>query len=235
MKLSIGEVQDAILNNDTTRTAEMLEEFNLTKNDTPHPYFTSDDKALAATMLSFASAMSYRDALDGALAEELIERTAMTVNIFPFAQLVVAAAEIETDDFDVIPEEIRAALRKNDCTDKIAHAIEELDSDVFAALLAFLITGEIERVHVKFNLPIMRYIHAEETIPVDLMFTYMALCPRKTIDEYLGDLNDTLGALDALTMLDVLAGEIYDDENHECYCGGHHGECDGCYGCHSDD
>ena len=214
MKLSNEEVMNAILNNDTARAAEMLEGFDLTKDGTP-PHFTSADKDLVSTMLSFASAMSYRDDLDSGLAEELIERTAMTVNIFPFVRLVAATAEIETDNFDVIPEEIRTALYKNDYTDKIAYAVEKLDDDAFAALLAFLLTGEIERTHVKFNLPIMRHIHAKETIPEDLMLAYMGLCPRETIDEHFGGLHDALGALGGLTLLDALIGGMHDHDDDE--------------------
>ena len=214
MKVSNEEVMNAILNNDTTRAAEMLEGFDLTKDGTP-PHFTSVDKDLVLTMLSFASVMSYRDDLDSGLAEELIERTAMTVNIFSFVRLVVAVAEIETDDFDVIPKKIRAALRKNDYTDQIARAIEDLDDDAFAALLAFVVTRGIEQLHVKFNLPIMRHIHAEETIPEYLMFAYMGLCPRETIDEHFSDLHDALGALGGLSLLGELLGGMHDDDDKD--------------------
>lgn len=211
MKVSKKEVQDAILNNNTARVTEMLERFNLTKDGTP-PHFTSADKELVSTMLSFASAMSYRDDLDSGLAEELIERTAMTVNIFPFVRLVVAVAEIETDDFDVIPEEIRTALRKNDYTDQIARAIEDLDDDTFEAFLAYYITGEIEKSHVKFSLPVIRHIYNDEVIPADLLFAFMASNLRKTIDEHFGGLHGTLGALGGLTLLDALISGMHDDE-----------------------
>ena len=102
MKVSEREAIAAILNSDKARVVGMLEGFNLTKDDIP--LFTSGSRGLVSTMLSFASTMSYRDALDGGLAEELIERTAMTVNVFRFVRLVVAAAGNETDDFGAIPE-----------------------------------------------------------------------------------------------------------------------------------
>ena len=181
MKFSNKEVMDAILNNDTTRAAEMLEGFGLTK-DGSHLKFTFVDRALVLTMLGFASVMSYHDKLNSDLAKELIERTAMTVNIFPFARLVIATAGIETDDFNIIPEEIRIALLKDNYTDKVTHAIEKLDDDAFAALLV-LLTTEFEQVDAKINLPIIRRIYAKKTIPENLILAYMGLCARQTVEE----------------------------------------------------
>lgn len=249
MKVSRGEVVDAILTNNTTRVTEMLEGFDLLKDGTP-PHFTSADKDLVTTMLSFASAMLYRGNLDDSLAEELVERTAMTVNIFPFLKLVMTTAGIEQiDDPSVIPEEIRVALSREDYTDKIARTIEELDDETFGALIAFIMTDKVEQLHVKFNLPIMRHIYAEGTIPTDLMFAYMGLCPRQTVDEPLGNFRDAVGVLGGLGLLDILFGVAHGDDDgkggdpegnnkkdaHECHCGGCHGGCDGCHGCHSDD
>lgn len=209
MKLSKKEIKDAILSNNTARVAEMLEGFGFAKDGTL-PIFTSVGKDLMSTILGFASAMSYHDDLDGGLAEELIERTAMTVDIFSFTRLVIAAAEIDANNYDVIPEEVRTALLKNDYTDKIAYVIEKMNDEAFAAMLSFM-TGEIKNANVKFSLPIMRHIHAEETIPEDLMLAYMGLCPRETIDEHFGGLHDALGALGGLTLLDVLIGRMHDD------------------------
>ena len=217
MELEPKEVMNAILNNDTGRAAEMLEEFDLLKDGTPPPHFTSADKNLVADMLGAASVAAWHKDLNEDLAHELIERTAMTVNIFPFLQLVMAAAEIkQIDDFSVIPEEIRTALSKNDYTDKIAYAIEKLDDEAFEALITFIMTDEIERTHVKFNLPIMRHIYAEETIPADLMFAYMGLCPRQTIDQHFSGLHDDdLGALGGLGLFCALLDGMHDDDDDD--------------------
>ena len=214
--ISYEEIVNAILNNDTTRAVEILEEFDLLKDGTL-PHFTSTDKELVTTMLSFASAMDWHDDLANDLAEELIERTAMTVNIFPFLRLVMAAAKIkQIDDFSVIPEEIRTALSKNDYTDKIAYAIEKLDDETFKALIAFIMTSEVKRTCVKFNLPIIRHIYAKETIPADLMLAYMGLCPRQTIDEFCRKFHDAaLVALGGPDLLDALFGEMYDDDDKD--------------------
>lgn len=214
MELSNEEIINAILDNDTARVAEMLEEFDLIKDNVP--YLTPSNKHLASTMLSFASAMSYRSDLDSGLAEELIERTAMTVNIFSFMRLVVTVEGIKTNDFDIIPEEIRTTLCKNDYTNKIAQAIEKLDDDAFAALLAFLLTGKIKCIHVKFGLSIIRHIYAKGKIPKSLIFAYMGLCQRETFGEHFG-LNNAIGALGGLTLLDSLIDGIrgrYDDDDN---------------------
>ena len=249
MKLEPKEVMNAILNNDTGRAAEMLEGFDLLKDGTP-PHFTSADKHLVSTMLGAASVAAWHEDLDEDLAYELIERTAMTVDIFPFLRLVVAGAEIENEDFDTIPENIRTALRRNDYTDQIARAIEDLDDDTFEAFLAYYITGEIETSHVKFNLPVIRHIYSDEVIPADLLFAFMASNLRETIDEHFGGLHDALGALGGLGLFGALLDGMHDDdddddddkseedgkeEDHECHCGGCHGGCGGCHGCHSDD
>ena len=196
-------------------------------------------------MLSAASAMSWHDNLDDDLAHELIERTAMTVNIFSFLRLVVIGGGIEREDFDTIPEQIRAALRKNDYTDQIARAIEDLDADVLKTLLNYFISGEVETSHVKFNLPVIRRIYSDEIIPANLMFAFMASNSRDTIDEHFGSAMDAIGGLGLLGVL--LGGMNNDDddkEDHECNhdgchgeCGDCHGECGGCgdcHGCHSD-
>lgn len=196
------EVMDVILDNNAARMTEILEAFDLTNDGTP-PHFSSANRPIASIMLSFASAMSFRNNLDSDLAKELIERTAMTVDIFVFAQLVVTVAGFETDNFDIIPEKIRTALKKNDYADGIACAIEELDNDAFVALLAFLLTKDVERTNVKFNLPIMRYIYANETISEGLLFAYMGLSLRDA-DEKPSDLRSALGVLGGLALLDAL-------------------------------
>lgn len=207
MKISDKDIFDAILNNDTAKAAEMLEGFDLTKDGTP-PHFTSADRRVVSTMLSAASAMSWHDNLDDDLAHELIERTAMTVNIFPFLRLVVIGGEIEREDFDTIPEKIRAALRKNDYTDQIARAIEDLDADVLKTLLNYFISGEVETSHVKFNLPVIRRIYSDEIIPANLMFAFMASNSRDTIDEHFGSAMDAIGGLG---LLGALLGGMNDE------------------------
>lgn len=175
MELSRKEIIDTIRENDTARAVEMLEAFMLTK---PPRVLAPESKKLALTMLGAASAMSYHGALYNSLAEELIERTAATVELFRFISYVIIAAEIKTDKFgiDTIPEEIRTALHEGICTDEIANAIEKLDKSTFAAMLAYIMTDEVKRLSVEFNLPIIRYIYTEETIPQDLLFAYMGLC-----------------------------------------------------------
>ena len=181
MELKPKDVMNAIQNNDTGRVAEMLEEFDLPKDGTL-PYITSANKHLASIMLNAASVAAWHEALDDDLAHELIERTAMTVDIFPFLRLVVAGAEIENKDFDVIPENMRTALCRNDYTDQIARAIEGLDDDTFKAFLAYYIAGEIKASHVKFGLPVIRRIYGDEVIPAYLLFAFMASNLREAFD-----------------------------------------------------
>lgn len=209
MEISKMEILDAILNNDTAKAAEMLKGFNLTKDSTP-PHFTSAGRQVVSTMLGAASAMSLHGNLDDDLAYELIERTAMTVDIFPFLHLVVICGEIERGDFDTIPEKIRAALRKNDYTDQIARAIEDLDADVLKTLLNFFLSpGEVKTSHVKFTLPVIRRIYSDKIIPANLMFALMASNLRDTIDGHFGGV---MGAIGGLGLLGALLGGINDGD-----------------------
>lgn len=211
MELSREKVMNAILNNKTTEAVEMLEEFHLTEDGTP-PHFTSGGKALVKDMLGFASVVAFRGGLDDSLAEALVERTAMTVDIFSFLRLATAAAEIKVDEFNtipealnIIPEKVSDALRKNRYTDKIARAIEEMSEDAFKAFLAFMMSGEVKTSHVKFDLPIIRYIYRNEIIPMDLMFAFMGLCLRDAIDEVLPGV---IGGV----LSDLLLGGLCDDD-----------------------
>lgn len=206
MSFTRKEVREAILGNDTDRVAEILEEFELLKDGTP-PSFTSGDKDLVSEMLNFASIAAWHEKLSEELAEELIERTAMTVDIFSFLRLVVAGAEILDGGFDDIPQNIRKALCRNDYTDKIARAIDNLDDKTFRTLLAYLGTGAIEIIHVKFNLPIIRRIYNDKTIPADLMFAFMSSNLRDTIDERF---DGVLGIIGDLGMLGALLDDRKD-------------------------
>ena len=190
-------------------------------------------------VLSFASVMDYRDELSDDLAKELVERTAMTVDIFPFVRLVAATMKIEVNDFDVIPKKIRSALKESKYTDRVAREIEEMSDEAFDALLAFIMSDEVTTTHVKLNLPIIRRIYGEELIPADLMFAYMGLSLRDTIDERIhGIIPGIFGDI----LIGSLFSELDDDDDEEddeddakkCNCDGCHGGCGDCHGCHSD-
>ena len=213
MKVSLEEVTEAILSNDTARVAEMMEGFHLTKDGNP-PRFTAASKDFANLVLGLASATSYHDSLSRDLAEELIERTAMTVNIFPFLWLVVAGAKIEAEGFEVIPAKVLLALLMDGYSDEIAHAIDALDDEAFKTLLVFIAEGKIEASSIKFNLPILRRIHKEEIIPEDLMLAYMGLCPRETLCS--GCVQDTLGALGGIILLEDLFDKMRREDDEEC-------------------
>ena len=212
MKLEPKDVMKAILDNDTDRAAEMLEGFDLRK-DCTIPHFTSADKGLVSTMLGAALVAASHKNLAEDLAHELIERTAMTVDIFQFLRLVVAYAEIENKDFDAIPENIRTALRRDDYTDQIASAIEDLDDCIFKALLAYYLTEEVKTSYVKFNLPVIRHIYNDEVIPANLLFAFMASSLRETIDEHFGGLrlHGAFGALDDSGLFGAFFGGMYGD------------------------
>ena len=232
-EFSKAEVIEAVLANNTSRVVEMLEEFNLPKDGTL-PHFTSGQKELVSTMLSFASIKSWHDDLAEDLAHELIERTAITVHMFDLLGLIVIGAEIEIteNDYTKIPNKLRVALLKNHYEPKLAKTIEELDESVFKVLIAYIINGnEIERLNINFSLPITRYLYAHEIIPNDLLLAFMAISLHDTSSNdvvvgIVSDLNDFLGSI-----LDLSDDNDQDERPSGGCCGG----CGNCHGCHSDE
>ena len=211
MKLMYDEIADAIVSNQTKKVTEILDSLDLRKDGIP-PCLTNASKEVSTTMLSFASVSAWQEALDDELAEELIERTAMAVNIFPFLRLVATAADVGPVNFNAIPKSLKRALRENDYSDKIARLIEDLDNITFETLITYILSGKIERTHVKFNLPIIRNIYFNELIPTHLLFAFMGLCPRETVDDHVhrvmhGGLGDLLFGL--------ILDEMSEDEEEE--------------------
>ena len=177
-------IRNAITANDIQTVSNIFDEFEL-RTDT-RPCFTSGDKECVSTILSCASAMCYRGELDHELIAEIINHTAMTVDIFPFLRLVILAAKIENNDFNAIPKAIRSILKKNKYVKDIAHKIESLDDEAFFALLTFLIDADrITELDVLYSVPIIRHIYERGILSVDILFSYMACSLRDTFDEYL--------------------------------------------------
>ena len=103
MRISKKAVIEAVKNNRTKDVSEVLEEFGLFKEAPPLPY-SATAMNLATTILSVASAMAHRESLSDELAQEIINRTARTVDLFSFVQLVVEAADVDVNiTNDAIP------------------------------------------------------------------------------------------------------------------------------------
>ena len=216
-EISKEHAMNAVITNDVVCVTELLEEYGFTKGDTPFDY-TFADRDLLSTLLSFASAMAYRGALDNNLARELVERTTMTVNIFFFAQLVATAIGIKIDDYSAIPKKIHSAIQENNCTDEYTDAVEKLDDETFRTLIAFVSTSEIDELDVGFNSAIIQRIYTRKMIPDDILFAYMGLCQHdvtEAIAECLGSLYGALGAFAGFALLDELTNETPDGEDGE--------------------
>lgn len=170
----------------------------------------NSDRKLVSELLGLAAALSWHGKLYAELAAELVERTAMTVNLFPFLDLVIVGVGIDTekigeDDYDKLPHRLQIALAKNKYSEAVAGEIEGLGADDFNVLVAYLNSGEVERTRVEFNIPIIRYIRAHELVPDDLLFAFMAGSLREPIGDGLGD---ALGGLLGLGLI----GSLVDDD-----------------------
>lgn len=189
MAISEKEITRAIFNNDTNRVVEILEEFELYKNNLICPHTVH--KELVSSILRAASAMAHTGNLKKGLAVELIERTSIMVNVFSFLELVAISAKVKTEyydeeDYQDVPEKIlETLLWDRQYSDEIANAIEKLEIEAFEALIAFLVNGEVDAINVEFGLPIIKYVYKNGIVPNELVFAFMALCQRQTIEEYL--------------------------------------------------
>lgn len=193
----------AIQNVDVEGVAKIFEEAGVV----PGGGLTSQNREVVAAALGFASAMERwnYDSCD-LMATELIQRTAAAVELYPFLWMVSVAEGMTVGDFGEIPKEIRVALEKNRYSDKIADAINELDSMALLAVINLLSVGEVREVATKFNLPIIWNIYKRHLVPAYLLFAYMGICLSRSAEEerFLERIDDyrvTLGAHDRPTAL----------------------------------
>lgn len=164
-------LENAITGNDVAAIRKVFDEAGLAKSG--KSCYSHSGQKCAFDALSFASAASYTNPISEDLFKEIVDRTAMVVDVFRVAEAVAVAARIGTDDFSLIPEDIQTALRENHYTDKVGEAIEGLNDNAFAALLSSITTGDVNCLNVKFNPPIIRRMYA--AIPEYLLLAYMAM------------------------------------------------------------
>lgn len=212
MKISNTEIMDAISSNDLARVKEILDGFDLRK-DGKFPVFTHTQRSVVETMLGDASAQAYINNLDAALAEELIERTAITVNLFQLLRFLADAKIIDTTiNPELLPEGILEAFGgEYSCV--IVHTIEEMDDEAFETLLASLATANNKRelrIHARFILPIIRRIYKMGLVPTTVLLAFMGLSLDDPIRESRLESYNSLG-----DFLGMLFSELYEDEEEE--------------------
>ena len=189
-------VWSEIRENDIVAIRAMMDDFDVFKGDV-EPCISKASKGVMTAILAYASAASLSGNLDEAMANELIDRLAMKVDIFRLSSYVVACAAIETKDTDAIPEETRMALDYEEKNDDLIQAINNLDSATFAALLSFIAEGGVKRAHASLFPSIIRRIYKDEIINRGVLFAYMALSLRKTLEESMAEQSASFALLSA--------------------------------------
>ncbi len=179
-------VRSAMRSNDVATIRTIMDASMVFKGDNA-PCLSNVSKSAMADVLAYASASSLNGNLDETMVSELIDRLATKVDIFQLSRYVVACAAIEAKDTDAIPEEIREALGDKEKNDDLIQVIGDLDSTIFATLLCFIAEGGIECMNAIHFLPIIRRIYEDEIIDGGVLFAYMALCLRKTLEESLAE------------------------------------------------
>lgn len=178
MVVSKDEVVSAVKENRREFIGVVLEEFGF-KLDGPFSPYSTSAKGLVATVLNAAQEMACRKQLDDGFAQEIIARTARTVNLFPFIQSVLEYTGIDGQYFntDAIPDATIVSLTENDIS--IAGPIGDLDERAFGSMLAFTMTGDIKKLSVEFNSPIIQRVFTSKMLPMSVLFEYMVRYQRE--------------------------------------------------------
>ena len=183
MAIKKKDVMKVVLANDTRRIGQILDRVGFLDGDS-YPLLISESLELASFVLSLASAMSSMKDLTDELAEELITRTAATVDVFTFARVVTVGRHPVSQN--LITEELCEALGSTVYDEKVAQIIDEMQYATFMSLLAFLISWEKyekwEGINIKYHLPIIKKIYNYKLVPDDLFFAFMASCQRDSME-----------------------------------------------------
>ena len=213
MEITRKRLLKIISDNDIKSLGKVFDGFGLKKDGDP-PLFTSSDKELVQTVLSYASARATQRYLDEQMANELIERTAMVVNTFYFLQLIAIDKEIVNQKSRKIPQKVRDAFREMKGYDKeIAIAIENLNSNAVIPLISLLSSGKIERIDKRFNIAIFRLIYRAHWIREDKFFAYMGLCLNEPIDKKINP--RLLGVMSDLSLLAAITDMLKEEDDED--------------------
>jgi len=233
MYISREDIMEAVLTNDTERTVAILELFGFARDDAPR--FTANRKDLTQTVLRFVSILDRESDLDRTLADELIHRIAMTVDIFSLLQVVAASADFVAESPEEMPAKVRKALEMCVYDRKVADTIEDMSSEEFGALITFVMSEKVDMLDTRLNASIVQCIYDFDLLPDGMLWAYMGLCQRKTVTEDFGGLN-VIG----LVALDMMADEedAHDKDEDKEYRGNKYngkredcnGECSQCNG-----
>ena len=237
MFVSREEIMEAVLSNDVEHTVEILERFNFQRDDAPR--FTASGKDLTQTVLRFASILDREGDLDRTLADELIHRIAMTVDIFSLLQVVTVGADFVARSPGEMPTKVRQALVMCIYNKEVADTIVDMTSEEFEALATFAMSEEVKALDSRLNASIIQCIYDFDLLPDGMLWAYMGLCQRKVAPAGFGGLN-VIGLV-ALDMADDEEEDADDDDedadetlcsngcNGKCKdCDGECGYCNGC-------
>lgn len=207
------EMRAALLAGDHNVTLHLLQDVGLLKDgDEVLPHNTTTVELAMATWRAALTAIYLRKGkVDYLLLRHIISCTADLVDIFSFVRLVVASddseqvpieADQETADESAVdgmaddvaglavgaryglPKTIREALMAGAEYDQgIAEAIEDLHAPELRGLLLWIASGAIRTIHLRYNRVLIRAVSWKRLLPNELIFAYMALCPRDVVRE----------------------------------------------------
>ena len=146
-----------------------------------------NQKRLAKTVLSFASAHTCTVPLDARFANEIVTHIALCCEAYQLVDLVRVAAPLKFRKVkgDVQPS-VRCAIGEDGHYDEdVANAITQLSEPEFLAFVSYLLANAKDLpLAVGYNMPIIQQIRKHQVIGDGLLFAYMALCLRDIPDQY---------------------------------------------------
>jgi len=128
--------------------------------------FTNADRVRMSNFFTFASIEAKGDNLTDEMADLLIERGCVTVDVFSFALYVLGMFGDDDADYDIVPVSVKDYISKREFdstekfeeeTEKFEEEIENLGREAFISLLAWIV-NEVETAHIRVCYPIIKYV-----------------------------------------------------------------------------
>lgn len=158
--------------------------------------FTEADKVFMSTLFASAAITAQNGTLKPDIIDLLIERTYSAVDIYSLFDFYRLARRWRGKDvdFDLIPEDVKRYIKRNEYKEEIAVIIQGMSFAQFDALIRFIVE-ETESLSKSFGYPIIRYICEHDLIPKSQLMLIMGFSLNKPLSDKEAILLAALGGL----------------------------------------
>ena len=174
MKITVGDVIQAIQQNDIRGLEAMFEEFDIEKGYKSLCFFPHQREFLLI-VLQNASSIAIRSGISDDMVHTLIEYIGPYVEIFPMVNLAILTIGNDGAHYDMhaIPSDVRKALLTGDYSAKAAYKIRQMGGPAFEALLHYV--DSLDEMNYGYGAPIISRIFEEGIVAPGLLLFYMKM------------------------------------------------------------